>query len=37
MTAWVISWSSVYSVVEFSNVGIATDFRCAGSSAGLVV
>lgn len=36
-TAWVSSWSSVYSVVPFSNVGTATDLRCDGSSAGLVV
>jgi hypothetical protein len=36
-TAVVISCSSVYSVVPFSNTGIATDFRCDGSSAGLVV
>lgn len=36
-TEVVISCSSVYSVVPFSNTGIATDFRCDGSSAGLVV
>jgi hypothetical protein len=33
----VMSCSSVYSVVPFSNTGIATDLRCVGSSAGLVV
>lgn len=36
-TLVVISCSSVYSVVPFSNTGTATDFRCDGSSAGLVV
>jgi hypothetical protein len=37
MTAVVISWSSVYSVVPFSKTGMATVFRCDGSRAVLVV
>lgn len=37
ITACVMSCSSVYSVVPFSNVGIETDLRWDGSSAGLAV
>jgi hypothetical protein len=36
ITAWVISCSSVTSVVEFPNIGIAIVLRCDGRSAVLV-